>query len=121
MSRAGGVLALMLFFVVTMTGQDTTAVDVGTPGDFYSGYEALYGALVVIGGYFSHIIPGLNKISSNIYRVLAFAIITGGVFVTFGWMDGISALMTYAISTSFYEVILKFFAKNRGEEILENQ
>lgn len=109
----------LMFLTFTVLGQaDTTKTGLPTPDDLFSGFETLYGALVIIGGYLSYLIPGLNKISKNVYRVLAFAILIAIIFVLNGWMTGVQALFTYALSTSIYEVILKLFKKNQGEEII---
>ena len=83
-----------------------------TPGDFLAGWvEVLYGALVVIGGYLSSFIPGLNKIDKTVYRVAAFALAVGALFVAFTPMSAFSAVVAYAMSTSIYELILKLFKK----------
>jgi hypothetical protein len=86
--------------------------DSSTAGEFLAGWvELLYGALVVIGGYLSSFIPGLNKIDKTVYRVAAFALAVGALFVSFTPMSAFSTVVTYAMSTSIYELILKLFKK----------
>lgn len=78
---------------------------------FAGAVEALYGAVVIILGYLSPIIPGLNKIQKPVYRVFAIAIVLIIAFVSFGWAQVIPLLLTYATSTSLYELIFKLIKK----------
>lgn len=106
-------LIFVLMLPLAMFGQEEVPT---TPDELFGGLEALYGALVIIVGYLSAFIPGLKKIPKGVYRVLAFAIISGAAFVYFGWSNAIGIIFTYAISTSIYEVILKLFAKSPPPE-----
>lgn len=72
------------------------------------GYEsAIYAFIILIGGWLSSFIPGLNNISSGVYRVLVFAIlvVAGGLVLGFGniWQGAIA----YFFSTSMYEIFIK--------------
>ena len=104
-----GRLALT-FLLITVLSLNLSAqsIDFSTPESLFGGMEILYGAVVIIGGYLSAFIPGLNNIDQGVYRVLAWAIMTGIGFALFG-SSIISLAVTYAISTSLYEVIFKLF------------
>lgn len=92
---------------------DTTAgVPVGedtfeSPANFAAGVEWVYGFLIILLGYLSPYIPVLNKINSGIYRVLAVAVVIGAAFFFGAGASVWTLLITYTMSTSFYEVILK--------------
>jgi len=83
-------------------------VDTTSPASILGSDEFIYGALVIVGGYLSAYIPGLNKIKPGVYRVLALAVAIGVVFIVFGFDASIlSLILTYALSTSAYETVLK--------------
>lgn len=79
---------------------------------FDQGIGPIISALIVVGGYLSKWIPGLNAIKDATYRVLAFAILIGAGFLYFGadiWQVAIS----YFMSTSMYELVLaQIFGKS---------
>lgn len=89
------------------------AIDWSTPQGVIGGTEILYGAIVVLGGYLSRWIPFLKNITNGTYRVLAFAVAVGVGFALFG-ADILSLALSYAASTSIYEVILRMIIKNRN-------
>jgi hypothetical protein len=72
----------------------------------------IYTLLITIGGYLSYLIPGIKEIDNATYRVLTFAVlvIAGGAVLGLGdiWQGAIS----YLLSTSLYEVILKMIIKS---------
>ncbi len=72
---------------------------------------AIYTIIMILGGYLSYWIPGINKIPNTTYRVLTWAIlvIAGASVLGFGnvWQGALS----YLISTNLYQVILKFIVK----------
>ena len=106
----------LLLLAVTAQAQGEQTID-----DLFGGFEALYGALVIIAGYFTHLIPGLDKIPNNTLRVITFAIITGVAFVMFG-ANAIGVVLSYAAAHGIYAIILKWVIPNRGEvEILKKQ
>lgn len=110
-------MAALAIAIVTFGQTDSLEVVIpnpgsSAPGEFLAGWvEVLYGALVVIGGYLSSFVPGLNKIDKTVYRVAAFALAVGALFVAFTPMSAFSAVVTYAMSTSIYELVLKVFKK----------
>lgn len=113
---AGRITALSLFFIIvsfTAFGQldDLGNIDNSTVESWFGSIEMIYGIVVLVGGYLSSFIPFLNKIESGTYRVFTFALVVGLGFVWFG-SDIISLAVTYAASTSLYEVIFKLFKKS---------
>jgi hypothetical protein len=80
--------------------------------EFIKGIEWVYGFLVIVTGYLSSFIPGLNKIDKAVYRVLALAFVIGAAFYFGGQASLFNLVVTYTISTSFYETILKLFVKS---------
>lgn len=103
-------IALLLIIPFGAQAQ-TDGLDLSSPDTLFGGMEMLYGALVVIGGYISAFIPGINKIDNSIFRVLAWAILTGLGFFLFGGKV-LSLALTYAASTSIYEIILKWIIRS---------
>lgn len=80
-------------------------------GWFQYQYELIYGAVVLLGGYLTKVIPGVKNLN-GIIRVLSWAIVS---FLAFKFMAPISAIgaaVTYAITTSIYEVFLSWFKKD---------
>lgn len=110
--RVSALVLFTLIVVVTAQAQDTGGIDTTSPDTLIGSIDWLYGALVVIGGYLSAFIPFFKKITNGTYRVLAWAVLVGVGFVMFGFGDVINLAITYAMSTSLYEVILKWFAKS---------
>jgi len=96
----------------TAVGKDTyVSLD-----NFTSGIEWVYGFLIIVTGYLSTYIPFFKNINQGVYRVLAVAVVIGAGFY-FGAGTGlINLFITYTVSTSFYEVILKLLKKGTSEE-----
>lgn len=105
-------LAFWSAATVVMAQVDSTSYASNT--GFANAVEWLYGGLIIIAGYISPFIPGINKISNTIYRVLALAIIIGIGFKFVAGTSILSLVLTYTFSTSFYEVILKLFSKTKS-------
>lgn len=104
------VAIMLLFFLIASFNLNAQGMfeDIS---EVFNGAEVLYGALVVIGGYLSAFIPGLNTIDKGVYRVLAWAILTGIGFALFG-MPILTIAVTYAVSTSLYEVVFRLFKRS---------
>jgi hypothetical protein len=124
-------LSVILTFALILTsisvfGQGTDFTDGAISEDTYSGLgnftesiEWVYGFLVIVTGYLSVFIPGLNKIDKSVYRVLALAVVIGAAFFFGGETSIFNLVITYTISTSFYETILKLFAKTpKNKEVI---
>lgn len=79
---------------------------------FSQGIEWVYGFFIIVSGYLSTFIPGINKIDKGVYRVLAMAIVIGVGFYFGAGASLFNLIVTYAISTSFYETVLKLFRKS---------
>lgn len=75
--------------------------------ELFSLSDMLYGALIILGGWITPLIPGIKAIPKKVYQVLALAIILGAVFIKFGSTTLISGPVIYAIVTSVYEIFLK--------------
>lgn len=107
-------LGMIMLIVFPAMAQTTTPASGWNPppmDQWFGSMESVYSAIVVIGGYLSAKIPGLNKINNATYRVLAFATLVAAGFWYFGaniWGLAIS----YVFSTSFYEVVLKALGAN---------
>lgn len=69
--------------------------------------NALYTAFVIAAGWFSRLIPGINKIPDKAWRIAAIAIVGAGIFVIAGWSQGITLLFSYLIATKVYELFIK--------------
>lgn len=100
-------IAFVVFCVTGLVGQTFELPDFENPQQVFESLDILYGALIVVGGYFSHLIPGLGKVGNNTYRVLSFGILSGIAFVSFG-ANVIGLILTYAVSTNIYQIILKW-------------
>lgn len=116
----------LVLLSVSVFGQGTDFTDGAINEDTYSGLanftesiEWVYGFLVIVTGYLSVFIPGLNKIDKSVYRVLALAVVIGAAFFFGGETSIFNLVITYTISTSFYETILKLFAKTpKSKEVI---
>ena len=98
------ILILVLIIPITLVAQETLP----SMEFFFGKIDAVYIALMTIGGYLSFKIPGLNKIGNGVYRILAFAVILAAIFFFFGFnKDVIGLAFSYFMSTSLYEVVLK--------------
>lgn len=108
--------ALAMFFTVAaFTGLYAETLDTSSPEALIGSIDYIYGILVIIGGYLSAYIPVLNKIEDGAYRVLALAVIIGIGFVFFG-APILKLAMSYAASTSLYEVVLRLIFKSAKPE-----
>ncbi len=67
---------------------------------------ALYSALVVLLGYLSAYIPGLNKVAGVQLRVLVVAAVTGLIFATLGFANGWQLVIGYIGATLGYDKFL---------------
>ena len=95
-------LALLIVTAVQLSAQDVVEFpEINTltaENIFHATVEPLYSALIVLFGYASSFIPGIQKFS-KFTRVLAFALVAGLGFHLFGasiWKVAI----TYALSTA---------------------
>jgi hypothetical protein len=108
----------LTLFAVTAFGQEVPtngAISETTYSglsEFIKGIEWVYGFIVIVTGYLSAFVPGLNKIDKAVYRVLAVAVVVGAAFFFGGQASLFNLLVTYTISTSFYETVLKLFVKS---------
>lgn len=80
-------------------------------------FEFIYGFIVILFGYISIRIPGLKKIKSGTYRIMTLAIIVG----LGAWLFGLGSIweltLSYAISTSFYQLLLKPVKRSERAEL----
>ncbi len=74
--------------------------------NFLSWYEYLYGAVVLIVGYLTAYIPGINKIPSVAWRVFAAALCIAGIFLALG-ASGIGLAFNFLLSTNLYNLIFQ--------------
>ena len=103
------ILGLIICMAVPGMAQDTSTAAGWQPppiDQWFGSLESVYSVIVVIGGYLSAKIPGLNSIGNATYRVLAFAVLVAAGFWYFG-ADIWGLAISYFFSTSFYEVVLK--------------
>ena len=66
--------------------------------------------IIMLGGWLSAFIPGLNAIDKGVYRVLTWAILVVGGASVLGFADVWQGALVYFFSTSLYEVVFKLFA-----------
>lgn len=92
----------------------TTYTNVNT---FTQGIEWVYGFLIIITGYLSTYIPFFKTINRGVYRILAVAAVLGAGFYFGAGVNLINLFITYTVSTSFYEVILKLLKKDKVDDI----
>lgn len=109
------ILGMIVIMVAPVLAQDVVPTVAGWQppplNEWFGSIEQVYSVVVVIGGYLSNKIPGLNQISNATYRVFAFALLTGAGFWYFGG-DIIGLAINYFFSTSMYELILKPVGKS---------
>lgn len=117
-------LALVMIVVAPVLAQAVVPSTAGWQppplAEWFGSIEQVYSVVVVVGGYLSAKIPGLNQITNATYRVLAFAILTGAGFWYFGG-DIIGLAINYFFSTSMYELILKPVGKSPKTEASVNR
>lgn len=70
-------------------------------------FDPILGLVVLIGGYLSAYIPGLNKITSGTYRVLAFGILAIAIFAVFGFAPAWQGVITFMFTTGLYKYLFK--------------
>lgn len=78
-----------------------------TEEDLVTIIDAVLPAMIIIGGYLSAKFPIFNRIDDGVYRVLAFTVALGILAVVFGFASVWEVALSYVISTSLYEVILR--------------
>lgn len=105
------IIGLLMLTVAPVIAQEVIVAGYTPPplSEWFGSLEQVYAVVVVIGGYLSAKIPGLNQINNATYRVLAFAVLVGAGFWLYG-ADIVGLAINYFFSTSFYEVVLKAFA-----------
>ena len=104
------VITLVMISLLFATAAICQGTEGWTPpaiGDWFTQMDALYSALIVIGGYLSAKVPVLNTITSATWRVLTWAILTGLGFWYFGDLAILKIAINYFFATSLYEVVLK--------------
>lgn len=104
-------LTVLCAFALASVGAQTTEFPgtiVLTPETIFDqAVEPLYGGLVIMFGYLSAFIPGINRFTPFV-RVLAFALVAGLAFFLFGKEAGLWKIaFTYFISSGLYDIILK--------------
>ena len=105
---------LLLIGAVALVAQTPDVLE-DTQGFLHYKIEAIYGALIILGGYFSRFFPVVGT-WNPIFRVLAWAVVSGGLFAVLTPLEATGAAITYAISTSLYEVIFKWIKKTPEPE-----
>lgn len=101
------IIGLVMCIIAPLLAQTLPNTTELPPVDqWFGSLESVFSALVVIGGYLSHKIPGLANISNATYRVAAFALLVGVGFWFYG-ADIWGLAISYFLSTSMYELILK--------------
>ena len=107
-------LALCFVFATQSNAQDLTFPDVSTltPETLFTlTVEPLYGLVVVLSGYLTAFIPGIQK-WKPFYRVIAFALAIGVGLHLFGGASVWKLAFTYFISTGLYAVFIKNIFKS---------
>lgn len=85
--------------------------------DLLSYIEPVYMFLVLIAGYLADSVPFISKIPKIVYRVFALAVVAATIFVSAGWADGASIVITYLLSTNVYTHLLKqIFGKSSTKD-----
>ena len=84
--------------------------EVPTLVNFLGWFEALYGALVIVLGYLTAYIPGINKIPSVAWRLVAVGMIIGGIFLALG-ANGFGLVLQFLLSGKFYDLVLIHLGK----------
>jgi len=116
-------LLFSLLFTVIGFGQEIVLPPIIGPDspltDLLSWTDLLYGAIVILMGYVSQYIPGINKIPKTVYRVLAIGLIVGAMFLLMGKSNAFGLLFAFLSATNFYELLLKFIKKtpNKNKQL----
>ncbi len=103
----------MALVSVVMGQSPDLGIDTTNPNDLGKFTELVYGFLVILGGYISHKIPAIGTIKDSGWRTAATALTIGVAFLCFGWSSALKLLLTFATSTSFYELILGNLLKTK--------
>lgn len=115
MMKTFNLFILSMIVTACMLGQEAVDTIVNTvlpPGlpnpftDLPGTIETLYGVGLIILGYVSQLIPGVNKIKPWL-RVIALAVISGGAIIAAGFSSFFPILVSYALSSKFYDDVLK--------------
>lgn len=104
-------VALLFITAVQLSAQDVVEfpdINTLTPENIFEvTFEPMLSVLIVLFGYLSGFIPGIQKVAPYL-RVLAFALIAGLGFHLFGFASVWKVAITYFISTKiFYDGLLK--------------
>lgn len=102
-------LALLFIFASQVLCQSVQFPDISTltaENLFNATIEPLYMLVIILSGYVSRWIPGINKLSP-FYRVLAFALASGLGFSMFGFATFWKLASTYFFSSGLYLILLK--------------
>jgi hypothetical protein len=92
-------------------------IDPTNPDDLGKFTELIYGVMVILGGYISHKIPAIGTIKDSGWRTAATALTIGIAFLCFGWSSALKLLLTFATSTSFYELILSRLPNAKSKQL----
>jgi hypothetical protein len=99
------IMLCMLFFMAPILAQ--SVIENPDLKSWFENFDPVFMALTILGGYITSVIPGV-KLVPGVYRVLTWAVLAGGAFIVFGFnKDVIQLVISYAFSTSLYEVFLK--------------
>lgn len=103
------ILAGLLIFAAGAGAQSIEVPPIAdlTPETIFNSFvDPLYSAIIILAGYLSAYIPGLNKIKNTYIRVLAVALVSGLGF--FLWKGSFTKIViSYFFSSGLYEIILK--------------
>lgn len=73
--------------------------------------NALYGALVLISGYFANKIPFLKTLPNTAWRVAAIALAIAMAFLVAGKGLGLGFLVSFLAASNFYALVMSLFKK----------
>lgn len=102
-------ISCVLFAVYQLTGQvpDFPAVETLTPDNiFVTAVDPLYTGLVILSGYLTSLIPGLNKFKPFL-RVISFAAVAGLGFYLFGGASIWKVALSYLLASGLYVSVFK--------------
>jgi magnesium-transporting ATPase (P-type) len=68
---------------------------------------AIMSVLIIVGGFFTWLVPGLKNIHSNTYRVLTFAILVVAGFVILGFANVWQGAISYLFASGLYQVMIR--------------
>lgn len=106
-------LTMCLAIVAIHAQVDSTVVGTPLPDGLPNPYtdlpgtvDVIYGIGVIALGYLSQLIPSINKIKPWL-RVIAIAVIAGGIIIASGFSTFWPVLISYLVSSEFYDKVLK--------------